>query len=76
MICRFEWQWKLPHEQGIKLQIRGASALLYLVHTTEGAAIDLLSRLPSKFEGAARLVHVFRLMNRNGMAVRATDVSQ
>ena len=50
------------------------SALQYLAHSMVGTVIDLLRRLPSKFEGAARLVQVLRLMNLRGMADRVTTV--
>lgn len=40
----------------------------YLEHVTAGSVIDRFRRLASKLEGAAKLVNVFLLMNRRGMA--------
>ena len=51
----------------IKLNFR-IQATPYLEHVTAGSVIDRFRRLASKFEGAARLVNVFLLMNRRGMA--------
>ena len=47
-------------------------SLIYLTHSTSGKVADRFSKLTSKFAGAARLVKVFLLMNRSGMAARAS----
>lgn len=49
-------------------------AIPHLTHSTAGIVIDRFNRLISKFDGAAKLVKVFLLRNRRGMAARAPAV--
>jgi hypothetical protein len=41
------------------------------MHSTAGVVIDRFNRLTSKLDGAAKLVYVFLLRNRRGMAAMA-----